>query len=256
MNRELVLRHLTTYWYAPSLGFWRAFEAEQYRALQVEDPVLDLGCGDGSFMHSLGLAGRVVGVDVSPSALRRARLLWPLKELVLADAARLPFPDGSFRTLLSNCVLEHVGPIGPALSEAARVLAPGGTMALSVPGPNSDRWGDAVSGFRAHRARWGHLNIWPATRWTEELRSRGMAVERATPYMTREEYVSFLRTDMAWRRPVIGRLRSAAVLAAGAAGLRRRLAQRWLDRFTVTEDERPARDGAGLFIVARKERSL
>jgi SAM-dependent methyltransferase len=48
----------------------------------------------------------------------------------------MPYPDGSFATIVSNSVLEHIPKVEPVLTEVARVLQPGGCFYFCVPGPN------------------------------------------------------------------------------------------------------------------------
>jgi SAM-dependent methyltransferase len=94
---------------------------------------LDVGCGDGR--TGLWLARRArsyVGVDVSESAVRAARLRGMDARLV-ADAALLPFPDRSFDVALCIEVLEHLFDPEGAAAEIRRVLRPGGTLVVSVP---------------------------------------------------------------------------------------------------------------------------
>jgi SAM-dependent methyltransferase len=92
---------------------------------------LDLGCGSGVAVPALaGLGWRVVGVDLSGDQLRVAREhAGGLSiALVQADAAALPFDDGSFQAVVS--LLTHTDLDDPegAFAEAARVLQPGGRL--------------------------------------------------------------------------------------------------------------------------------
>ena len=54
-------------------------------------------------------------------------------EVLLADMTDLPFADDTFDAVVAGEVIEHIENDGLALSEAARVLRPGGVLALSVP---------------------------------------------------------------------------------------------------------------------------
>ncbi len=88
-------------------------------------PVLELGCGNGKLLRPLAAVGAdVVGLDISWHALRR--LEHP--DVVLADAASLPFADGSFSLVLDIHCTGHLGGDGrgAAAQEAWRVLQPGG----------------------------------------------------------------------------------------------------------------------------------
>jgi SAM-dependent methyltransferase len=87
---------------------------------------LDLGCGVG---HSFELLGReTVGLDVDPAVLAGQN-----RETVAADMAHLPFPDASFASVLSVQSLEHAPDPVPVLSEAGRVLEPGGVAIFVTP---------------------------------------------------------------------------------------------------------------------------
>lgn len=87
--------------------------------------LLDLGCGGGLLApHVTGY--RHVGVDISASALEVAARHGV--EPVHADVTALPFPDDSFDVVVAGEILEHVEALDRLVSEAARVLRPGGTL--------------------------------------------------------------------------------------------------------------------------------
>lgn len=94
---------------------------------------LDLGCGDGRLSARLQ-AESLTGADVSRVALDRARKWLPGARLVeLEPDAPLPFADNEFELVLCAETIEHVRDVQLLLSEARRVLAPGGTLALTTP---------------------------------------------------------------------------------------------------------------------------
>ncbi|MFH1984927.1 MAG: methyltransferase domain-containing protein [Pseudomonadota bacterium] len=108
--------------------------------------VLDIGCGSGRHTAAAyELPGcRAVGVDINPEDLEAARGrlrfhdsvgvhgggLWAL---AAADSLALPFADGAFDLVICSEVLEHIADHRRALTEAVRVLTPGGLLAVSVP---------------------------------------------------------------------------------------------------------------------------
>jgi SAM-dependent methyltransferase len=103
------------------------------RSLGHVERALDMGCGDGRLTGELE-ADEVTGADVSAVALERARLRLPHARLVrLEPDAPLPFADGEFELILLAETLEHVRDVQLLLSEARRVLRPGGTLAVTTP---------------------------------------------------------------------------------------------------------------------------
>jgi len=91
--------------------------------------VLEVGCGSGLILSRLAsMAGRVVGADISGEMLALASARVP--SVVQADATHLPFRDESFDVAVSFKVLAHIREIREAVGEIARVVKPGGYVAL------------------------------------------------------------------------------------------------------------------------------
>lgn len=99
------------------------------------DRLLDLGCGPGGITRGLAAAAapaQTVGLDIEPRLLSRARddaegapITW-----IRADATALPFADGAFDIVFAHTLLMHLAAPQRVLAEWARVLRPGGLMAL------------------------------------------------------------------------------------------------------------------------------
>ncbi len=90
--------------------------------------VVDLACGTGDLCRDLESAGhRSIGVDLSLGMLRHARTSAPL---VQGDGLRLPFPDASVDGVVSGFALRNFVALGPVFEELARVIRPGGRVAL------------------------------------------------------------------------------------------------------------------------------
>lgn len=104
--------------------------------------VLDLGCGPGVVCGLAAERGALpTGVDVAPGMLAEARRRHPQISFVEADAVALPFEDGSFDACVGGFVLNHLPLADAAVAELARVLAPGGSAALSLwEPPGRNRW--------------------------------------------------------------------------------------------------------------------
>jgi SAM-dependent methyltransferase len=114
----------------PPPGHLREF----VRSLGSVERALDLGCGDGRLTGELD-AGELTAADVSSVALERARRRLPghARVVELEPDAALPFGDGAFDLVLCAETIEHVRDVQLLLSEARRVLRPGGTLALTTP---------------------------------------------------------------------------------------------------------------------------
>jgi SAM-dependent methyltransferase len=102
--------------------------------------VVDLGCGTGVVARALaaraGFAGAVTGIDQSPEFLDAGRRLAAREsvgeriEFVLGDAHQLDFPAASFDAAIAHTLVSHVHDPLTVLSEAARVVRPGGAVAI------------------------------------------------------------------------------------------------------------------------------
>lgn len=94
--------------------------------------VLDVGCGYGKNLETLGANGiEAVGVDPDSEGLNYCLALGLNAQRAYAE--RLPFPSASFDGLILDGVLQFTDP-QKGLSEAHRVLLPGGTLRLAVQG--------------------------------------------------------------------------------------------------------------------------
>jgi SAM-dependent methyltransferase len=109
-------------------------------ALRAGDRVLDLGSGSGTDVFCaavlVGGSGEVVGVDITDEQLGKAARLAEREgfsnvELVESHIEELPFHDASFDAVLSNGVINLSPFKGRVFAEAARVLRPGGRLAIA-----------------------------------------------------------------------------------------------------------------------------
>ena len=102
--------------------------------------VLDLGCGAGTdslvAAQMVGPQGAVVGIDMTPAMLAKARraateLGVTNAEFLEAEVESLPFPDESFDVVISNGVIDLVPDKDAVYSEIYRVLVPGGRVQIA-----------------------------------------------------------------------------------------------------------------------------
>jgi SAM-dependent methyltransferase len=115
---------------------------------------LDVGSGPGSITtslaHAAGPEGLALGVDISEPMLARAvrAAAGPQVGFLRADAQRLPLRDETVDAAVSIAVLQLIPDPVATLSEIARVLRPGGRLAVMVPTlrPPLDLWGKLPTG--------------------------------------------------------------------------------------------------------------
>ena len=100
---------------------------EILKNLHVGSFVLDLGCGEGSFLQCV-TAATIVRVDREAPQNQGAR-----QGFVQGDAAALPFADRTFAAVISNHSLEHFEDLVSTLGEIGRIISRGGSLFVAVP---------------------------------------------------------------------------------------------------------------------------
>ncbi|WP_085168357.1 methyltransferase domain-containing protein [Mycobacterium celatum] len=128
-NAQAAARRLLTAWQHPV----------EWLNIPSGGTALDVGCGPGTVTASLaraaGPGGLALGVDISEPMLARAVRAesGPQVGFLRADAQRLPLRDDTVDAVVSIAVLQLIPEPAAALSEIARVLRPGGRLAIMVP---------------------------------------------------------------------------------------------------------------------------
>jgi demethylmenaquinone methyltransferase/2-methoxy-6-polyprenyl-1,4-benzoquinol methylase len=176
-----------------TFGMDRGWRRAAVRSLGLErgSSVLDVASGTGDLCRDLAAAGyRPVGIDLSAGMLRHARTAAPLLQ---GDALALPLASRSVDGVVSGFALRNFVDLGAVFAELARVVAPGGRVALlDVAAPSNPV-------LRAgHSAYFGHV-----------VPLVGAALSDAGAYRYLPRSVSYLPTVAG----MLGLLRAAGFVA-------------------------------------------
>ncbi len=148
----------------------------EHAGIKPGDTVLDLGSGAGNDVfiarHEAGAAGHIIGVDMTPEMIGKARanaakLGHDNVEFRLGEIEHLPVETGSVDVVISNCVLNLVPDKRVAFAEIHRVLKPGGRFCIS----------DTVASA-------------PLPAWTQEIAA--LYVGCVSGALPRDEYLSII----------------------------------------------------------------
>jgi SAM-dependent methyltransferase len=182
---------------------------------------VDIGCGEGRLPRLLRERGyAVVGVDASPSLVRRAAELGP-KRYIAADAARLPIRDSCADLVTAYMSLTDIEDMEGAVSDVARVLVPRGRFCFAIlhpittAGAYTERAADApfvIDGSYLdarrlvyHTDRDGipmtfHGLHRPLSAYTDAMTSAGLLVETLQEPPIDDTFVDEDRSEIRWRR--------------------------------------------------------
>jgi ubiquinone/menaquinone biosynthesis C-methylase UbiE len=144
-------------YFVPMIGGPIASDLVDVAAIRDRERVLDVACGTGAATRlaaqRVGKRGRVAGLDINPGMLAVARRVTP-PELAIAwyetSAEAMPLPDAEFDVVLCSMGLQFMASPLDALREMLRTLAPGGRLALCVPGPKPEIFAAMADGLARH----------------------------------------------------------------------------------------------------------
>jgi SAM-dependent methyltransferase len=175
------------------------------------DRLLDLGAGGGRHAFEAMRRGAVVtAFDADAGEVKDAS--WMMRSLawedsavassggsgtaVVGDALELPFSSAAFDRVIAAEVLEHIPNDRGAIAELARVLRPGGTIAVTVP-----RWWPELVTWALsdeyHNTPGGHIRIYRVSVLVDRLRRAGLE-----PYASHHAHA--LHTPYWWLRALVG----------------------------------------------------
>lgn len=254
-DSELLADLAVRYAFAPSAVLIRTAEVELLRSLPIEEPVLDLCCGDGYFGSLLRPQGFDAGCDISMAALESARTRQIHDVLACADISKgSPFPSGQFNTIVCNSSLEHVPDVDGALREVARVLAPGGRLYVTLASDFTYRW---WPWGRQNMERYFKFqpvfNAFSGKEWARRMDAAGLTVvseryylsKRVTNLFTFLDYHFshvYLTRDRTMARPLIDAMKRIPQIVWS------RLWRQLFSRISIAQHGK----GGGILIVAER----
>ena len=130
-------------YFVPVIGGPLAEQLVAAAALRPGERVLDVACGTGAVARlaadRVGERGSVAGADVNAGMLEVARRVAAGRQIQWYETAAeaMPLPDASFDVIFCQLALQFFADKRAALGEMRRVLAPGGRLFVSVPGPTA-----------------------------------------------------------------------------------------------------------------------
>ncbi|MFN8482761.1 MAG: class I SAM-dependent methyltransferase [Anaerolineae bacterium] len=183
----------------------RSVECRFMSQVPLVPPVLDIGAGDGHFASIAYDTPIDIGIDPLWSDLvEAARRDGVYRMVSRADATRMPFKDGAFNTVVSNCVIEHIPDNDATLSEIGRVLKPGGTFATTLPSEHFTEFllGTTTAremGFPWLEEQYGaffnrvshHHHLYPIEEWRRRFDAVGLDVVEFSYYFSPEAHRAF-----------------------------------------------------------------
>ena len=179
----------------------RSWECEVQSAQEFMHPILDIGCGDGIFARNLvDETGEKIDVGIDPNAreIDRAEQFDFYDELIVCYGDNIPKEDGSFNTIFSNSVMEHIPKIEPVLQEAHRLLSESGKMYLTLPTDKFDRYslmsrllesvglkGAAAKWRQFYNSFWAHYHYYPRGEWEAMFARNGLKIVDSFEYASK-----------------------------------------------------------------------
>jgi SAM-dependent methyltransferase len=192
-SHDLLWKNISTLPYFR--GFLRAVEGRYFQEIDLSEPILDLGNGDGHFTSATFSKPINIGIDPAFKDLINTKHKNSCEVLICSEGHALPFQNRYFSVVISNSVLEHIRDLNPVLKEVDRVLKKSGQFILTVPNDNFTKNLSIASFFErlglemcANKYRntfnkiSRHYHTDTAMQWKEKLENSGFMVIKSWNY--------------------------------------------------------------------------
>jgi len=195
--------YFSTGWSYESLASWMIELIQTRRRHRVERHVrpgklLDIGSGDGRFVHHMALHGwDATGLDFSPAAQKFANTLHSRAQFLQGSLDDYDFPPRSLDLITLWQVLEHIGEPRTLLRRCHGLMKPGGMLVASV--PNIDGLSSRLTGERW----WGldvprHLVHYTPSTLRSSLERAGFRVVHIRHHSLQYDPYALLHSSLDW----------------------------------------------------------
>lgn len=175
------------YAYSPAaLALRETVRLRAAREVALQEPILDVGCGDGLFARLAYPGKQIWGIDINPTEVRRAQASSSYQTLICGNVCNVHLPEAFFGSAIANCSLEHVPDLDGAFRNIRKSLKDEGTFVLMVPTPD---WTEFLAvpellkkaGFPSLARAYGnaldkvfhHVHLHDDAWWSERLAAAG-----------------------------------------------------------------------------------
>ncbi|MGB3714127.1 MAG: glycosyltransferase family 39 protein [Candidatus Promineifilaceae bacterium] len=239
----------------------RAVESRFYQYIELPEPVLDLGCGDGLFAELTFDTKLAAGIDPWWGPLLKAERSAAYNTVSQSFGHELPFADGHFASAISNSVLEHISDLQPVLYEIHRVLQDDGRFVVTMPSHyftanlggalalEKVRLKPLADGYRSAFNRMArHAHVDPPEKWAARFADAGFSVARWQYYFsTKALHALEIGHLQGLPSAIIHAITGHWILAPWESNLR--ITERWVRPFY---EEKPPSPGTMILFVLRK----
>ncbi|MCX7807461.1 MAG: class I SAM-dependent methyltransferase [Deltaproteobacteria bacterium] len=256
--------------YAPgALALRECVRLAAMQGIELPEPILDVGCGDGIFARLCYPDRQVWGIDINPTEIRRAQSTAAYSTLICGNIVTCDLPKSYFRSAIANCSLEHVPDLHGALRTIHQALVQGAPFILIVPTPT---WTQELvvpkileelglsTLARTYRDAldrvFFHVHLYDAPKWRSILEEAGFEVESVKGIVSKGVTAAFdlllYPSAIGWLiKQLTGRWTLLPGLRRGLAPLFWALIHATVARF---EESDPSRDHAGEFVICARKR--
>lgn len=203
------------YPHIPSLIIWRGWEYAAYQRYTLDEPALDLGCGDGRFVRLIWPTVRdVIGIDLDNDIAEVAKASGIYREVKVGPAHELPFESNYFASVFANCSLEHMDRLSEVFENVSRCLRPAGKFLFSVVTDKLLEWATlplllrligepkrAASLLHEYIEYHHMINLFSPQAWAEQLSEADLVSEDYIPIVPELTARFFLLLDHLWHVP-------------------------------------------------------